>query len=59
MLVDDRGEMVIGALSWALHALVSHDREAVRSFLAEPECSPAARVRRAAHRSLKTSTRNP
>jgi 3-methyladenine DNA glycosylase AlkD len=43
LLVNDRDDMVEKAMSWALRALVIHDREAVREFLGEYEDVLAAR----------------
>lgn len=45
-LVDDRDDMVVKALSWALRELVVWDPDAVRSFLDLHGDRVAARVRR-------------
>jgi 3-methyladenine DNA glycosylase AlkD len=53
-LVDDRDDMVVKALSWALRALVVWDRDAVARFLAENDARVAARVRREVTTMLRT-----
>jgi 3-methyladenine DNA glycosylase AlkD len=53
-LVDDRDDMVVKALSWALRELVARDREAVRGFLADHDARLAARVRREVATKLDT-----
>jgi len=59
MLVDDRDDMVVKALSWALRVLVVHDAEAVGAFLAEYEDRLAARVKREVRNKLTTGLKNP
>jgi 3-methyladenine DNA glycosylase AlkD len=59
VLVDDRDDMVVKALSWALRVLVVHDAEAVSAFLAEYEDRLAARVKREARNKLATGLKNP
>lgn len=59
MLVDDREDMVVKALSWALRQLVVHDPEAVRSFLSRYEERLAARVKREVRNKLETGLKNP
>jgi 3-methyladenine DNA glycosylase AlkD len=58
-LVDDRDDMVVKALSWALRALVLWDREAVRQFLLEHDAHLAARVKREAGNKLRSGLKNP
>jgi 3-methyladenine DNA glycosylase AlkD len=58
-LVDDRDDMVVKALSWALRALVVRDPKAVRAFLAEHHDAVAARVRREVQNKLLTGLKNP
>lgn len=58
-LVDDRDDMVVKALSWALRAAVEHDREAVEAFLAAHDDRLAARVRREVRNKLATGLKNP
>jgi 3-methyladenine DNA glycosylase AlkD len=58
-LVEDRDDMVVKALSWALRALVHWDREAVREFLAQHDARLAARVIREVGNKLRTGLKNP
>jgi hypothetical protein len=57
-LVDDRDDMVVKALSWALRELVPRDPEAVRGFLADHDGRLAARVRREVATKLDTGRKN-
>jgi 3-methyladenine DNA glycosylase AlkD len=59
LLVEDRDDMVVKAMSWALRELVKHDPEAVTAFLAENEDTLAARVRREVGNKLTTGLKNP
>lgn len=59
LLVDDRDDMVVKALSWALRALAPWDAEAVRAFLQGHEEVLAARVKREVRNKLKTGLKNP
>jgi 3-methyladenine DNA glycosylase AlkD len=59
LLVADRDDMVVKALSWALRELVVHDPDAVRAFLAEHGDSLAARVRREVNNVLASGLKNP
>jgi 3-methyladenine DNA glycosylase AlkD len=45
-LIDDRDDMVVKALSWALRELVLWDPDAVRKFLSDHERRVAPRIRR-------------
>ena len=54
LVADDRDEMVIKGLSWALRALIAHDRAAVEAFLIRYGDGLAARVRREVTRKLDT-----
>ena len=58
-LAGDHDDMVVKALSWALRALVVHDPDAVRRFLAEYDEVLAARVKREVTNKLKTGLKNP
>jgi 3-methyladenine DNA glycosylase AlkD len=58
-LVEDRDDMVVKALSWALRALVIWDREAVRQFLVEHDAGLAGRVKREVGNKLRTGLKNP
>lgn len=59
LLVGDRDDMVVKALSWALRVLGHHDPGAVRSFLAEHDEVLAARVKREVRNKLATGLKNP
>lgn len=59
MLVDDRDDTVVKALSWALRQLVVHDPEAVRAFLKRYDRVLAARVKREVTNKLETGLKNP
>jgi 3-methyladenine DNA glycosylase AlkD len=59
LLVDDRDEMVVKALSWALRALVERDPEAVRRFVEENEVQLPAVVRREVRHKLVTGRKTP
>lgn len=58
MLVADREDMVVKALSWALRALVYFDPLAVEGFLQEHESVLAGRVRREVGSKLRTGLKN-
>jgi 3-methyladenine DNA glycosylase AlkD len=58
LLIDDRDEMVVKALSWALRALAGQDPEAVRRFVKENEARLPALVRREVQRKLATGRKN-
>jgi 3-methyladenine DNA glycosylase AlkD len=59
LLVDDRDEMVVKALSWALRALVDRDPDAVRQFVKENEARLTVLVRREVRNKLETGRKNP
>jgi 3-methyladenine DNA glycosylase AlkD len=59
LLADDREDMVIKALSWALRELVYFDPEAVEGFVLEHEHLLAGRVKREVGSKLKTGLKNP
>ena len=58
-LVDDREDMVVKALSWALRELGRQDEPPVRRFLARHEARLASRVRREVGNKLRTGLKNP
>lgn len=58
-LVDDRDEMVVKAMSWALRELVVHDSMAVREFLEKYADRLAPRVMREVINKLETGLKNP
>ena len=59
LLVDDREDMVVKAMSWALRQLVVHDAKAVVEFLREHEDGLAASVKREVRNKLATGLKNP
>jgi 3-methyladenine DNA glycosylase AlkD len=59
LLAQDRDEMVAKALSWALRALIGHDRLAVQAFLAAHDAALSARVKREVGNKLATGLKNP
>lgn len=58
MLVKDRDDMVVKALSWALRELAKRDPESVREFLAVHELELASRVRREVSSKLESGLKN-
>jgi len=59
MLVSDRDDMVVKALSWALRELTKRDPEAVREFLKTHQAALAPRVTREVQNKLRTGLKNP
>lgn len=59
LLADDHEDTVEKALSWALRALVAHDRGAVREFIARYEGRLGSRVRREVGNKLRTGLKAP
>ncbi len=59
LLVEDRDDMVVKALSWALRELSKRDSKTVRVFLAEHKEVLAARVLREVRSKLNTGLKNP
>lgn len=59
MLLEDRDDMVVKALSWALRELSKRDSEAVRKFLCNHENTLAPRVVREVNSKLQTGLKNP
>lgn len=58
LLIDDREDMVVKALSWALRVLAARDPKAVRKFLATHADRLAARVKRETTTKLVTGRKN-
>jgi 3-methyladenine DNA glycosylase AlkD len=54
LLLEDRDEMVVKAVSWALRELAKRDPKAVKAFLAKHEESLAPKVKREVATRLKT-----
>jgi len=59
LLLDDRDEMVVKAMSWALRALSVRDATAVARFVQEHEGQLAALVKREVRNKLRTGLKNP
>jgi len=59
LLVADRDDMVVKALSWALRELARRDPQAVRAFVQAHGPDLAARVRREVDNKLRTGLKNP
>lgn len=59
VLIEDRDEIIVKAMSWALRALVARDFDAVRRFLNENEARLPASVRREVQNKLATGRKNP
>lgn len=59
LLIDDRDEMIVKALSWALRALVARDPDVVLRFVSKNEARLAALVRREVQHKLATGLKSP
>jgi 3-methyladenine DNA glycosylase AlkD len=59
MLVGDRDDMVVKAMSWALREVAKRDPAAARRFLAEHRAALAPRVVREVGNKLATGLKNP
>ncbi|MGO9317026.1 MAG: DNA alkylation repair protein [Terracidiphilus sp.] len=59
LLVEDRDDMVVKALSWALREAAKKHPEQVRRFLAEHQETLAARVKREVNNKLTTGLKTP
>jgi len=59
MLLRDRDDMVVKALSWALRELSKRDRRAVESFVRKYQDVLPSRVRREVRHKLETGLKNP
>jgi 3-methyladenine DNA glycosylase AlkD len=57
-VIEDRDDMVVKALSWALRSLVAWDRAAVSAFLREHQRALAGRVTREVGTKLRTGRKN-
>ena len=58
-LLDDRDDMVVKAMSWALRELAKRNRRAVRTFLSAHGERLSARVRREVTNKLTTGRKSP
>jgi 3-methyladenine DNA glycosylase AlkD len=59
LLLDDRDDMVVKAMSWALRELAKRDPQSVRAFLRETGDRLARRVLREVGNKLATGLKNP
>jgi 3-methyladenine DNA glycosylase AlkD len=59
MLVSDRDDMVVKALSWALRELSKRDPDSVRKFVAQHSKVLSPRVTREVNNKLRTGLKNP
>jgi 3-methyladenine DNA glycosylase AlkD len=59
LLIEDRSEMVVKAMSWALRALAVRDPKAVARFVQQHETELAALVKREVRNKLRTGLKNP
>jgi 3-methyladenine DNA glycosylase AlkD len=59
LLVKDRDDTVVKALSWALRALAAREPDAVSGFLAAQQTRLAALVKREVRNKLSTGLKNP
>lgn len=59
MLVADKEDMVVKAMSWALRSLVPWDAKAVAAFVEKHEGQLAARVKREVRNMLETGLKTP
>jgi 3-methyladenine DNA glycosylase AlkD len=59
LVVEDRDDMVVKALSWSLRELAKRDHLSVRAFVAEHEKRLAPRVLREVRNKLNTGLKNP
>ena len=59
LLVADRDDMVVKAMSWALREVVSHDPEPIQTFLNDHDEALAARVKREVRNKLATGLKDP
>jgi len=57
-VVDDRDDMIVKALSWALRELSKSDKKAVETFMKKYDSRLAGRVRREVCKKLETGRKN-
>lgn len=57
-VVDDRDDMIVKALSWALRELSKSDKPAVEAFMVKYDSQLAGRVRREVYTKLETGRKN-
>jgi 3-methyladenine DNA glycosylase AlkD len=59
IVLDDKDDMVVKALSWALRELAKRDPQSVRAFILEHEPRLAPRILREVRNKLNTGLKNP
>lgn len=59
MLLDDKEDLIVKALSWVLRRAIRYDRAGVEQFLAEHDDRLAARIKREVRNKLETGLKNP
>ena len=59
MMIDEREDMIVKAVSWALRMLAPWQPQAVEAFVAEHGDRLAARVKREVRNKLRTGYKNP
>ena len=59
ILLDDRDDMVVKAMSWALRELAKRDAKAARNFMKQQDGKLAPRVVREVGNKLRTGLKNP
>lgn len=59
ILADDKDDMVVKAMSWALRELIRHDVNAVLNFLEKYDDVLASRVKREVMNKITTGLKNP
>lgn len=59
MLLDDREDLIIKALSWVLRSAIQYDRDAVISFLESHEDRLALRIKHELNKQLRIGLKNP
>ncbi len=57
-VIEDRDDMIVKALSWALRELSKSDKPAVQQFMKKHETKLAGRVRREVYTKLETGRKN-
>lgn len=59
LLVNDRNDMIVKALSWALRELAKRDPKAVKQFVTKHKAALAPRILREVDNKLSTGLKNP
>ena len=59
LLVDDKDDMVVKAMSWTLRELIPYDPDAVHNFLEKHDAVLSARIKREVRNKLDTGLKNP